>query len=461
MKKIFSLILCVFSMMLLTSCSRPVIDSRNLSTSNSHVSPEPDTLPPLEALPKALRTKIGKTQTVFLPSQGEDIPFAYYYNKETGLERLVVVSPFVEDVSQLTIYAPNFGGIRNFTKNLQTQFEAVLLETCYISIQEATYIKHSALRSEEEADVEKEIIKLPGAPDNPNSLEFYCGILDLDFENSSWGTGQSVWQEIAPGTAILISGNLQTSASISLQKSMETFRRVYERYGITNAVSTEDTEWKPSGTASDDPEDPVPLPPGTLPAVDEIPKAVKTGVGKSRSVSLLSHEKNVVFAYYYDKATAKEWLVVVSGFLSNVSQLTIYEPAFGGVQNFTNSLGMSFNAVLLDVCYISTQEAGYLLSGALRSEEDADVGKEIVNLHEAPDNPNSLEFYCGILDLDFENSSWGTGQSVWQEIAPSAAVLISGNLQNDQSEELRTGKETFERVYARFGLEDAFITSPI
>ena len=66
-----------------------------------------------------------------------------------------------------------------------------------------------------------------------------------------------------------------------------------------------------------------------------------------------------------------------------------------------------------------------------------------------------------MLDLDFENSSWGTGQSVWQEIAPSAAVLISGNLQNDQSEELRTGKETFERVYARFGLEDAFITSPI
>ena len=225
-------------MMLLTSCSRPVIDSRNLSTSNSHVSPEPDTLPPLEALPKALRTKIGKTQTVFLPSQGDDIPFAYYYNKETGLERLVVVSPFVEDVSQLTIYAPNFGGIRNFTKNLQTQFEAVLLETCYISIQEATYIKHSALRSEEEADVEKEIVKLPGAPDNPNSLEFYCGILDLDFENSSWGTGQSVWQEIAPSAAVLISGNLQNDQSEELRTGKETFERVYARFGLEDAFIT-------------------------------------------------------------------------------------------------------------------------------------------------------------------------------------------------------------------------------
>lgn len=174
----------------------------------------PGTWPDPESIPKADRTNVGKTEK-YTPEAYDRL--YYYYNKETGFERLVVMKNVRvgESYVLLNIYDTDLGGIAGlcaFLSNGATELE--LVDCANISAYEAmhfnTWVDNGDHPLEERVDFAS-----PG--ENPNSRQHY--IIGI-FENGE----------------IRIQGNMGSSLSTLMQGKINTLERILERFSLSDKI---------------------------------------------------------------------------------------------------------------------------------------------------------------------------------------------------------------------------------
>lgn len=80
----------------------------------------PGSLTPVDAIPAADQTYVGSTVDIILAQLQQEIPFYYYYNAETGYERLAVVIT-AEKIPLMMILETDLNGVSELCKKIAAE----------------------------------------------------------------------------------------------------------------------------------------------------------------------------------------------------------------------------------------------------------------------------------------------------------------------------------------------------
>lgn len=218
------------------------VKSGSLSRPPKHDPDTPGTLPSTQTLPSADNSDSGKKVnitlrpdiTIFnlldvrLSASEKSVPqsvFVYFYDKTTEKELLFTVEypffmdAFCENVSTLTVYQTNFGGISGLCDGIDKSFEALQLKKYIISGEESMYC-YNACKASEYWDAllsEEEIVNVSYPAENPNQIQFYFGYIEEDSQGSY---------------SVHMLGNYAPSPSKGLTHRYEVFEKIFNRFDI-------------------------------------------------------------------------------------------------------------------------------------------------------------------------------------------------------------------------------------
>lgn len=206
----------------------------------------PGTLPEVDSLPKADDSAVG-TRCKLNLMDIDRLSFAYYYDAESGRERLVV-APIPPDETKLfngqifvlppaagplTVYETALGGAEGLRTALNGEIEGTVLAVVNISFQEIFAAYSESSRCDKETDSVKQF-KLEAGGENSGSLGRYFGASDEkpDADN------EALWQQLSNGQYIMLwevvkEENYQNPNTPNVD---EVFRSIYERFGLTELV---------------------------------------------------------------------------------------------------------------------------------------------------------------------------------------------------------------------------------
>ncbi len=191
-------------------------------------------------------------------------------------------------------------------------------------------------------------------------------------------------------------------------------------------------------------------PPGTLPDVSTIPQPDQSEVTSVGTYSLDMFDVTS-FAYFYNQKSKKERLILVEGGAGRAVkfvQLLILETDFQGATGLKRALNEPFQAKLLAYKNISFQEGQYAYSVSFAescaNEERIDVKSEFKN---ETDN----QIYFGNVRSSYPQYP---SDAIVTELNSGRFVMIATNVNEEGSEGLQKAKEVYERIFARFGLEE-------
>lgn len=197
------------------------------------------------------------------------------------------------------------------------------------------------------------------------------------------------------------------------------------------------------------------VPPGTLPNPDEIQQPNQSIVGNKGIYSL--HEyKELAFAYYYNKDTTEERLILVeypNSIDKTTTQLMVLETDFGGWEGLKRNLTSTFEATVLAYKNITFEEGNYAYNVSLPGsgmKEYYNEG-EIVDLHKQFDNLSTVQYYWGSTYDSYPNNPQ---DAVINELSSGKYVSILSNAGKTESEQLSTKKEIYNRIFERYNLKE-------
>ncbi len=202
-KRSISLILaCMLALCTLTSClalqdevtttpTKPTdvttttsaVTTPAVTTTTSTPTPNPPgSLIDPDSIPKADQSNVGKTVEL---SIGDKI-FDYYYDSQSGKERLLVLESvdFYQNLGKITIYETKLGGIDGLIAALKKPINAKILAISNISWEEVNYA-HMAKEYLEESIPggrfsAEEMIDLSDPVKHPDTAQWYCSVQSWD-----------------------------------------------------------------------------------------------------------------------------------------------------------------------------------------------------------------------------------------------------------------------------------------
>ncbi len=202
----------------------------------------PGTLPEVDSLPKADTSLVGTTCTLRLLDV-ERQRFAYYYDAETGRERLVTV-PVPPDkyipeeeievppaAGPLTVYETSLGGEEGLKAAMTGEIEATVLAVVNISYQEIDSV-HCMITHAEEASEALRKIDLAAKDTASEGLGYYFGAND----SHAYPRNEAMWQQLPNGQYLILWEALEDTSTPNYPDTAEVFRRIYERFGLTELV---------------------------------------------------------------------------------------------------------------------------------------------------------------------------------------------------------------------------------
>lgn len=231
MKKIIA-ILAFFIMVLLPSCAEgqnsltgklpaSILTSAQATTTVTTMPvmttiTRPGDLPPVDSLPKADQSSVGKTVALSL----QDAYFYYYFDTDSGKERLIVVDLLSTEADGgiLYIYETNLNGIDGLCDAISSSVQAKVLAVSTISFYEYMYASWGLeiIDCVDEGLVqETELISLSEPVTNPNTAQFYFSIVDAD-----------------QGEVVMLVGNMTKQDSEYLTVAFEVMDRIIERFDL-------------------------------------------------------------------------------------------------------------------------------------------------------------------------------------------------------------------------------------
>lgn len=177
---------------------------------------EPGSLPSIEQIPVADQSLVGECVTIILAQEQQQIPFYYYYDADSSLERLAVVVN-AESIPLLIIFEPELGGAAELSNAIatETEFDAAILAMTNISFEEGcVYIRNVCQRKYQEQQLDvfsNAISEISGQ---------YIGIVGTDYGE----------------TLTLLAGAENTQLSDALQSGISVWFRTFQRFGLNEIV---------------------------------------------------------------------------------------------------------------------------------------------------------------------------------------------------------------------------------
>ncbi|HHW92881.1 MAG TPA: hypothetical protein GX734_00035 [Clostridiaceae bacterium] len=195
-------------------------------------------------------------------------------------------------------------------------------------------------------------------------------------------------------------------------------------------------------------------PPGSLPDADSIQKADQSRVGQEVTVNI---EQGNAFAFYKDKSTGQERMVVIKhnaeeALKMSIVPLTVYETTFGGIDAMVEQIRSTFMAKIVAVRNISLMEATHMtesiygLASKLNDRADASPkGDATSNNEEA-----AVDVCYGVVTDDGDDD---TIERALLTFAEDQSLILVGNHQDLSVEALEKSAEVFDVTYKRFDLK--------
>lgn len=182
----------------------------------------PGTLPQPDDIPQPDPNLVGRTLRVCLAYQSEALPFYYWYDSETGQERLAIVIRVAEayrdsfgnvmpsNLPLLLVGECRLGGLQGICGALarSSVVEFRVLGAANVSTEEGNFYAYSAVRGDAVARVTN--FASPGTTDA--ALERYLGLTGTDF------------------TPAMLYGNGSEEAEAALQSGYAVFQRMLDRF---------------------------------------------------------------------------------------------------------------------------------------------------------------------------------------------------------------------------------------
>lgn len=204
----------------------------------------PGTLPEVDSLPKADTSTVGTRCTLRL-LDAENQNFAYYYDAESGRERLVTVPvPQDEDyvfqgetyvlppkAAPLTVYETTLGGPDGLRAALNGEIEATVLAVVNISYQEIDAVFDGITCQDEETDALKRL-ELNSGESVSEGLGRYFGANN----SKPYPRNEALWQHLPDGQYVLLWEAVKEESNPDNPNMDEIFRNIYERFGIAELV---------------------------------------------------------------------------------------------------------------------------------------------------------------------------------------------------------------------------------
>ena len=183
---------------------------------------------------------------------------------------------------------------------------------------------------------------------------------------------------------------------------------------------------------------PTPVPPGTDPDPETVPKADQTDVGKT--VVLKLGDEAPLFCYTYNSQTSQERLTVMSDSDpdNGTARITVYSVKLGGISGLAEAIGQELDCTVISVTNISFYESQYFNS-VCNAGLKAPDSTETVDLAAPAVNPNTEQFYISIFSTTIDE--------------PLTFAGIRGNQNSTVSESLATAESVIERLGSRYGFE--------
>ena len=195
--------------------------------------------------------------------------------------------------------------------------------------------------------------------------------------------------------------------------------------------------------------------PGTLPDVSEIEQPNQSKVGEIGTYSFDVYE-NATFAYYYNKNTQVEKLVLIeypSERWQTVVKMFVLETSFGGWEGLKNNLTSTFEAKVLAYKNISFEEGMYAHNATIPGSGMAKYYHkvELVDFSKDIHNLSTIQYYLGSIYDTYPNND---SDAVLNEIANGKYVAVLSNMSETESEKIKSDRTVFERIYERFELNE-------
>ena len=177
---------------------------------------KPGDLPPVDSLPKADQSSVGKNVALSL----KDAHFYYYFDTDSGKERLIVVDLLSTkaDGGILYIYETNLKGLGGLCDAISSSVQAKVLAVSTISFYEFQYASWGLefVDLADQGEVQKaELISLNASVTNPNPVQCYFSIVDAD-----------------QGEVVMLSGNMTAQDSEYLTKAFAVMDRIIYRFDL-------------------------------------------------------------------------------------------------------------------------------------------------------------------------------------------------------------------------------------
>lgn len=213
-------------LLLLTSCANlqeEVGDAPDATSTPTTTTPavttiaKPGDLPPVDSLPVADQSSVGKTVELSLKSEH----FYYYFDADSGKERLIVVDLLSteEDGGILYVYETDLNGLDGLCKAIASPIQGKVLAVSTISFYEFMYASWGLEFTDYALDGsihEAELISLTDSSANSNTAQRYFSIVDAD-----------------RGEVVMLAGNMTAQDSEYLTEAFEVMDRIITRFDLS------------------------------------------------------------------------------------------------------------------------------------------------------------------------------------------------------------------------------------
>lgn len=186
-----------------------------------------------------------------------------------------------------------------------------------------------------------------------------------------------------------------------------------------------------------------PVPPGTKPPVDGIPKADQSMVGQTVPIVFAAEQDVVPFYYTCSEDGVERLAVVVNS--ANIPLLIVFEPNLGGAGGLCDKIVTQevFEAKILSMTNISYDEGNMYANNACRSDYDL-AEDEIVDISSSKDTLQTGE-YLGVVGKDEAGEYYS---------------FLKGGKRGELSDGMCRDIDVFASILERFSLPDISTLQP-